>query len=285
MEANEQQQTCVRVCPQRFVQPQFDDHEEYVVKTISLPTTHSAVRSKEIIIFGPLTPQEGGFPLRVFTIGPGAREGHNPHVDEDLPNLDAFKTFSAYNAEGFTHHQFEVLWFWHKFAKGEHVPGLEVGSADLELAKAVWGPQPTHQFNEATHRDAYSGWTKAHFEQFSQVYIAKKPEEEQGLYEMPRGLSRFELETFEKDLARGDLQTTDVTGTVSSEKTEGLKLGGGKSRDLDRPLEERIKGRERRLRNEKEVLERRQPGRVTKVCMTSSTLHSFPFSVKPKTRL
>lgn len=166
-------QTCVRVNPKKWVDENSQGEERAILVTVERPISHDLFSSKNIVVLGPLSLEEGGIPLRTLTLGPGNREVSKSNDGEGGSSFHVnTTTFYAHYAsgEGLSAAEFEILWHFQRFARNERVPGMsnELTNRILTLNGSCTPPRTA--YDERDHRYVYQGWKRAHFQKFWEEY-------------------------------------------------------------------------------------------------------------------
>ncbi len=222
---------CVRVNPQRFIDPDGPEHERSVFTTVQLGLNHEAFMSGEMLILGPLE-HELGVPLSTFTIRPGTRRGHS-HFNEDLPDFDHTTIYARYGGSGITAEQFEIMWYFEELAQDRDVPGMSEAVMESVLNIGCTS-RPSARYNESLNQWEYTGWTQTHFKAFFAAYKAIKISQGGHKWvevEVPPPLSPKTNARFLEALNPRETQR-DTAGTTA--KTLDQMIAERKSRDQKR---------------------------------------------------
>ncbi|PGH05372.1 hypothetical protein AJ80_08340 [Polytolypa hystricis UAMH7299] len=205
-------QTCVRINPHALVGASQNAEEQDVITTVTRPRTHEVFSSPQIRFFGPLTVSTGGLPLREYLVGPGEREGQPTNHFDDVPKTNATTYFAHYGTENLTANQFEVMWQFYRFAKGEIVLGMDDHIIQKILTPTPSASEPQSTYDAATRSFIFEGWTEVHYKAFFNEYCAlratdilrhtvdMKSAKEWMDLQPPRGLSKAESEAYEEQM-------------------------------------------------------------------------------------
>ena len=162
----------VRVNPRHLIGASTEESE--IISTVKRPESHALFASKQVRFFGPIGIGAGAIPLRELLIGVGNRTGPDIQQADDLPKPNSTTFYCHYAGHPLDAKQFEVLWQFNRFVKGDNVVGID--NDRRECIMTLWNrvQRPSTTFDKLARKYHYENWTDAHFHAFFEEYCASK---------------------------------------------------------------------------------------------------------------